>query len=320
MAIGKLYISYQNYDFSKLESKWLTKKNLNKIITSEKVGNYHTSIPDSGLKVGELDQKLLCHCQSIDCLDLSWDTVINLDDHDRYMHLVSLLRSRYKDNSTGWEELHKESLTHVTYKRATKKSNKSSLWVAGCSWSIGEGVESDERWGYLIAKELDAEEINLATSGGSIWDASDQILRADIQKGDIVVWGLTSLGRVDVVYDNHLRSFSVIDSLDIPQTRDYYNPRYFWSNTQCLSAMRQIQQVINHCDKIGARLYLVNFLDRTWSPFILSGEENYLDLRCEFDDDTLLYKMTDYGTDSHHPGPKQHQEYAKKISNYIQGE
>lgn len=319
MAIGTLYIGTKDHDFSQLDSQLLTKKNLDKIITSDEVGNYHTSIADCGLKVGEIDQKLLCHCQSIDCLDLSWDTVINLENHDSYMHLVGLLRSRYKDNSTGWEELHRESLTHVTYKRATRKSNKPPLWVAGCSWSSAVGVEANERWGHLVAEKLGLEEVNLAKGGGSIWDASDQILRADIQKGDIVVWGLTNLGRVDVVLDNELRSFAVRDAIDLPQTCDYYNPGYFWSNTQCLIAMRQIQQVINYCGKIGARLYLINFLDEYWSPFILGGEENFLHLRLEFDDDTFLHKMTDYGTDDVHPGPLQHKEYAEKIIKFIQG-
>ena len=234
------------------------------------------------------------------------------------MHLASLLRSKYKNKSTGWEELYRKSIAHVAYKRATKESNKPSLWVAGCSWSSAMGVETDERWGHLVAKELDLEEINLAIGGGSIWDASDQILRADIQKGDIVVWGLTSLGRVDVVNNNQLRSFAVRDALDIPQARDYYNLGYFWSNTQCLIAMRQIQQVINYCSKIGARLYLVNFLDIHLSSFILGGEENYLDLSRQMNADTLLTIMIDYGTDDKHPGPLQHQQYAKEIIKFIQ--
>lgn len=320
MAIGKLYFSHSEFNFSNLDSEWLTKKNLNKIITSEEVNDYHSTMEDCGQLIGEIDQKLLCHCQSIECLDLSWDVVINLDNHERYMQLAGLLRSKYKDNSTGWEDLHKESLTHVTYKRATKQSNKQPLWVAGCSWSSASGVNSEERWGHLVAEKLGLEEINLAKTGGSIWDASDQILRADIQKGDIVVWGLTSLGRVDVVYKNQLTSFPIMGLNEVANAaREYYTLDYFWSNTQCILAMRQIHQVVNYCKKIGARLYLINFLDETWSPFILDGEENYLHLRCEFNDDTLLYKMIDYGTDGRHPGPLQHKEYAKEIIKFIQG-
>jgi len=320
MAIGTLYIGSKSVDFQQLDSELLTSKNLKKVLASSEIKDYHTSIEDCGLTMGSIEESLLSHCQSIECLDLSWNTVINLENYSRYMHLASLLRSKYKNKSTGWEELYRESIAHVTHKRATKESNKPSLWVAGCSWSSAVGVETDERWGHLVAKELDLEEINLAINGGSIWDASDQILRADIQKGDIVVWGLSSLGRVDVVNNNQLRSFAVRDSLDIPQTRDYYNLGYFWSNTQCLIAMRQIQQVINYCSKIGARLYLVNFLDIHLSSFILGGEENYLDLTRQMNDDTLSTIMIDYGTDDQHPGPLQHQQYAKEIIKFIQGE
>jgi hypothetical protein len=318
MAIGTLYIGSKSFDFQKLDTEWLTSKNLKKVLASSEINDYHTSIEDSGLLIESIEESLLSHCQSIECLDLSWNTVINLENYSRYMHLASLLRSKYKNKSTGWEELYRKSIAHVAYKRATKESNKPSLWVAGCSWSSAMGVETDERWGHLVAKELDLEEINLAIGGGSIWDASDQILRADIQKGDIVVWGLTSLGRVDVVNNNQLRSFAVCDALDIPQARDYYNLGYFWSNTQCLIAMRQIQQVINYCSKIGARLYLVNFLDIHLSSFILGGEENYLDLSRQMNADTLLTIMIDYGTDDKHPGPLQHQQYAKEIIKFIQ--
>ena len=318
MAIGTLYIGSKSFDFQKLDTEWLTSKNLKKVLASSEINDYHTSIEDSGLLIESIEESLLSHCQSIECLDLSWNTVINLENYSRYMHLASLLRSKYKNKSTGWEELYRKSIAHVAYKRATKESNKPSLWVAGFSWSSAMGVETDERWGHLVAKELDLEEINLAIGGGSIWDASDQILRADIQKGDIVVWGLTSLGRVDVVNNNQLRSFAVRDALDIPQARDYYNLGYFWSNTQCLIAMRQIQQVINYCSKIGARLYLVNFLDIHLSSFILGGEENYLDLSRQMNADTLLTIMIDYGTDDKHPGPLQHQQYAKEIIKFIQ--
>jgi hypothetical protein len=318
MAIGTLYIGSKSFDFQKLDTEWLTSKNLKKVLASSEINDYHTSIEDSGLLIESIEESLLSHCQSIECLDLSWNTVINLENYSRYMHLASLLRSKYKNKSTGWEELYRKSIAHVAYKRATKESNKPSLWVAGCSWSSAMGVETDERWGHLVAKELDLEEINLAIGGGSIWDASDQILRADIQKGDIVVWGLTSLGWVDVVNNNQLRSFAVRDALDIPQARDYYNLGYFWSNTQCLIAMRQIQQVINYCSKIGARLYLVNFLDIHLSSFILGGEENYLDLSRQMNADTLLTIMIDYGTDDKHPGPLQHQQYAKEIIKFIQ--
>jgi len=102
--------------------------------------------------------------------------------------------------------------------------------------------------------------------------------------------------------------------------RAYYNPDYFFSNTQCLIAIRQIQQVINYCNKIGVQLYLINFLDCSWIPFSLHQKENFLDLYRTFNDDTLLQDLIDVGTDGEHPGPLQHEAYAKDIITLIQGE
>ena len=94
---------------------------------------------------------------------------------------------------------------------------------------------------------------------------------------------------------------------------------YFFSNTQYLLALRQIHQVINYCNKVGATLYIVNFLDQAWIPLMTGTYEKFIDLQHTFNDKTFRYDMIDYAHDNEHPGPKQHQEYAKKISNFIQG-
>ena len=319
MAIGQLTISHQNFNFDTLDSKWLTKKNINKVINSSKFEDYHTSLSDCGVKMGNIEQGLLEHCQSIKCLDLSWDIIINLENHENYSQLVYLLSTKFKGIAAGTEELYRSLIAHSTYNRATRTTNDPVLWVAGCSFSSAIGVEPNERWGHLIAEELKLEEVNVAIGGGSIWDANDQLLRADIRKGDIVIWGLTSSGRVDIIDKNRLQSFTIRDAVDIEKCRDYYNLDYFFSNTQNMLLLREIEQIINYCEKIGANLYLVNFLDRSWIPLMLRDRKNFLDLQKPIDDHSCMADLIDYGSDGEHPGPAQHQDYAKEILNFTQG-
>lgn len=319
MAIGKLYISHLKFDFSKLNSEWLTKKNLKKVLESDELKDYHTTLEDCGVKIGQI-KNLLSSCQSIEILDITWDTVVNNDNHMLYLRLAHLLMTDYKDISFGADQLYNEIKWHSTYLRAKKQTKKNSLWVAGCSWSSADGVESQQRWGHLVANKIGLEEINLAISGGSIFDAADQILRSDIKKGDIVTWGLTSPGRIDYIDQSGKLQSTVGHQAVLESTfNKFFKPDYLFSTTQSLISLRQIRQVINYCKKIQADLYLINFLDQTWIPFGLSQEKNFLNIKSNFDDKKFAEILIDYGTDGVHPGPLQHKEFAKEIIKCIQG-
>jgi len=326
MAIGTLYISHPNFDFSKLSSKWLSSKNLDKIINSPDIKDYHTSIEDCGL--GQLMnlRNLLNQCQFIEVIGLD-----SIDSYSRlnfaYVNLIYLLRDEFSKKSKGWQEhlsdattyISEYTSTHIVPCRNYRPSNHPCVWIAGCSWSSAYGVNAEQRWGKLVADKMGIEEVNLANPGASIWDSSDQILRSDIQEDDIVIWGLTNCGRVEVMIDNKLRSVTILEYLK--HKINYYSMDYFTSELIHIQAGRQLHQVINYCNKVGAKLYLINFLDDVL-PLFINRTENFLDLRLEQIETSsgLTCKMIDYGTDDLHPGPLQHQEYAKKISNFIQGQ
>lgn len=314
MAIGTLYISHKEFDFSKLDSKFLTNKNLNTAINDREVLDYHTSLEDVGLTVGEIDDGLLAHCEEIKFLALNWERVINLDNHLIYAQAIDIATSKF--NAIGAEDVVNQLANHCNYNRNTRKDLDPVLWTAGCSWTSAFGVEDEERWGHLVANKLNVNEVNLAKSGASIWDASDQIIRSDVQKDDIVVWGLTAPSRVEAVVENELRSYPV----RLAEEFDFFNYKidHFFSNTQCLVALRHIHQVINFCDKVHAKLYIINFLDPSWLPLAMRSYERFLDLQQKQNGEKYSKSiMIDYGPDGEHPGPRQHQEYAEKISKFI---
>ena len=71
-----------------------------------------------------------------------------------------------------------------------RKTNDAQLWISGCSNSHATGVAESERYGQLIANELGKQVSFLTCPGSSIEWQADQIIRSDIQAGDIVIWGL----------------------------------------------------------------------------------------------------------------------------------
>jgi hypothetical protein len=98
---------------------------------------------------------------------------------------------------------------------------------------------------------------------------------------------------------------------------DLYTVDYFDSPTQQIQYTKAVKQVVNFCQKIGADLVLANMLcDSKTIVDYLKQLPNYVGC-CK---DVSKLGFIDYGTDDQHPGPLQHQQYAKEIIKFIQGE
>ena len=195
---------------------------------------------------------------------------------------------------------------------ATRSTDKSILWTAGCSVTAGSGVDWEQRYGYLLAEKLGMPEVSLSRTGASIGWAADQILRSEIRSGDTVVWGLTDTTRVDLEDNFSLKSCPGNQYFtSVHKEKQYWNIDYFGSLSQEVSAARSVLQVINYCSKIGVKLVLANLLNITIMPIVLHNYKNTIDLTTE--------EYLDLGTDNDHPGPKHHRHYANEIYNLIEG-
>jgi hypothetical protein len=153
--------------------------------------------------------------------------------------------------------------------------------------------------------------------GTSITWSADQLIRSDIQSGDVVVWGITDITRFEYSINWQLKSIPAGNYNSVPEKLRYWVLDYFESNTQLLVSIRAIMQVINFCKKIGVKLYIANLLEQTWLPVIFRDYKNFIDLT---DDLVTAEKLLflDLGSDNDHPGPKQHQHYAERIFNLIE--
>lgn len=319
MAINKLFISYNNYDFTALaaveQSKLLEKKNLNKALASTVDENWHSSLEDLGIGLDQWSV-VLDQAKEVILIDLDETFVKKIDDSACYLYLnffKSLRNYREKTKNFDWIDNFKNYLKD----ESTRPSNEKLLWVTGCSVTQGVGVEEHQRYADIIAETMKLEKVMLARSGSSITWQADQLLQSDICEDDIVIWGLTNFQRIDYAEG--------LDWLSIPASNlefknhfwKYWKYDYFDSYTHSLTCIKSILHVVNFCKKAKAKLILVNLIEDSWCSFVFTKDDNYIDLTRAFDQDGR-YRFIDYGWDNDHPGPEQHKEYARQILNFIE--
>jgi hypothetical protein len=194
-----------------------------------------------------------------------------------------------------------------------RKVSGSQLWVAGCSITYGTGVNTDQRYGQLIADKLNLPVSFLAQPGSSLTLQADQILRSDIRDGDIVIWGLTSHERFPYFKNNKITHITPLTYERDSTFKHRVDIAFLDSQQLIYQAVAEIHQVINFCNKIGARLILAQLLGRTMETY-LHGYSNYQMLNDQFGRN-LDDRMLDLGTDEQHPGSKMHRWYSEQILN-----
>jgi hypothetical protein len=204
-----------------------------------------------------------------------------------------------------------DRILNLTAHRAV---NNTQLWTAGCSYTYGVGVKSTENYPVLLSNMLEIPLTNLAKSGSSIPWSADQILRSDIKKGDTIIWGLTAKDRInwgitDLHNNINIFSYSVCKDLE---TR--FPKRLLLDTDNSLyQFLTHIHQVINFCQKIKAKLLIVGLLVAAEDLLYLHDLPEYYQY---FNKDN--FKHIDFGTDKLHPGPLQHQDYARAIYEQLQ--
>lgn len=317
MAINNLYISTPEYRWNTPNTKFLNKGNLNQVLNDPRRDDYHTSIAD--IKTQNL-QKICNLSEVIHLVDIKLSTVTAQDykGHDQYSYgrlFYELIKVKHKVHN--FDFINQFNLDKFNLLHASRSTNDPILWTMGCSFTAGDGVEYEQRYGYLLGKKLNIPEITLSTNGSSISWTADQLLRSDVNANDIVIWGLTNIQRIDYVKNWELYTTNASCYSKIPKELRYWSPEFFDSTTNITLSIHKILQVINFCSKIGAKLYLVNLLDVSWMLPVLKDYEFYLDLTKDFPIDDCLNTYLDIGTDGAHPGPLTHAWYAEQIYNFI---
>ena len=308
MSINKLYISHHEYAFDQRTLTLLDYKNLQQIINSAKVNDYHTSTADLtdkniAMAIGSAIEVIVI---DIDFSELTFSIgrLLNELTNANNITKIKFINCKMID------------LLAVNKLNQLRPPTGSVMWVAGCSVTAGVGVSETERYSSILADNLNLPEILLAKGGSSILYSADQLLRSDIRSDDIVIWGLTIVPRVEVCTELDFMPVTVSGYESIDKSIQYWDLDYFSSPTQYLIHIRMILQVINFCKKIGAKLYLANILDITWLPVLFNGYDNFINL-VEGINTCPAATFIDLGTDNAHPGPEQHRQYATQLFNLI---
>lgn len=186
---------------------------------------------------------------------------------------------------------------------AQRQTNRPELWVAGCSIAHGLGIRPEQRWAHLVAVER-SQQINWLTRRGSSLEwQHDQISRAQIQQGDVVMWGLTSELRMPCSRSGYI--------IPWPGSGDRESGvNELFDETQWYRAVTQLARVRDLMRLRGARLVLLPCLitERLWRHIqhwpervTWPWQSGWLDL----------------GRDSWHPGPHQHTVWAQAVLDHL---
>jgi len=180
-----------------------------------------------------------------------------------------------------------------------RKTQSKVLWSAGCSVAHGATIDKNQRYAKLISDKINRPLIDLSKGGSSIEFAADQLLRSDICKNDIVVWGLTEETRYTV--------WNSVSNHSVPGERNIQS----LNETRTYKSLISVHQVVNFCSKVGAKLILLPIICSEKFCLLLSDLEEFYQLPYQT-------KFIDYGSDGLHPGPLQHKKYADFLINIIE--
>jgi hypothetical protein len=320
--IDKLYISHSLFKWNSYPKfnnfTLIDKRNLKYYLNSSENYICYTSIEDLELKVGDIHH-LLSTVSAIELVGITPASFYQHFNDNQFIwgNLIDSLLHKFAQKTSGLDTF-KNAKTAFRSTHVPRK-NDCTLFIAGCSISHGIGVKKEERYGDLLADMFDLPVIYLSRPGSSIMWQADRILQADINSGDIVVWGLTNIGRATVADEYDWKGIPFGHYIDGPEEQKYFSIEYFSSWTLSVSTIKNILQVENFCKKIGARLYLANVLEHQIVPLVFGAQQNYINCLADWKPGSS-YDVTwiDLGTDQQHPGPNQHKNYADTIYQHIQ--
>ena len=195
---------------------------------------------------------------------------------------------------------------------AQRKNNDPHLWVSGCSTTAGVGVEIHERYADILAEKLNLPLCMLAKSGASVAYAADQILRSDIQKGDLVILGITNHQR-KTYYDEEN---SEIIHVTVTNFKEQNRKIDLTDPTLLYDSITAVHQVLNFCRSVNAKLILLGMHTDIEFATYLKDIPSYVHAN-GFYGVNENDQFKDIGNDNSHAGPLMHQLYARKILNKL---
>jgi len=202
----------------------------------------------------------------------------------------------------------------------SRKTESAQLWVAGCSTTFGIGVDPDKKYANILSKKFNLPMSLLAQRGSAVPWAADQILRSDIRKNDIVIFGITTYTRITMFQNQKIHHVGVTllskNKYGINLNFPGLTIEQLDSDTRIYECVRAVDQVVNFCNKVGAKLILIGIHANLELSLVLSKYKNFVFYHGKFGTN-FRDGWADLGSDIElgdpHPGPNTHQLYADLI-------
>jgi hypothetical protein len=196
---------------------------------------------------------------------------------------------------------------------ASRRDTGPQLWVVGCSISHGVGVDQDQKYASLLESSFRRPVSMLTQPGSSVSWASDQICRADIQKDDTVLWGVTSWGRLTYAHAQQIHHVNTgrlpLLAQTVPEKIDSFAQEI--DSVNCFyHSLLAIRRAEHYCVKLGAKLVMLGVLPDWHNSHALLDTTRFRQ---------LIYwpaMYVDRGTDQQHPGPLQHKLFAEEFTKF----
>lgn len=198
-----------------------------------------------------------------------------------------------------------------------RQGRELQLWNVGCSLSSAVGVDPDQRYGHLLAKDLGLPVSFLTRPSGSIDWCADQILRSDIKPGDIVVWGLTGDCRFSYWQQNQVKFYTLNHRkkpYEHPVLSEKLLDQLLAEDNMIYQGIKHINQVINVCRKLEIKLLIVGLLESAEIDMAFANTPEFIKY---INTQSPTTPRVDLGTVNPYPGPQQHQLYANFCKSHL---
>lgn len=231
--------------------------------SSRKKQVYFTSL-------GDLDHNLLYQLL-IECDDIIYHPPTEWSDINTKIGTESLIKKINLLHDKDIKDIHGAIIKFpMSYKFLDlvdhRKTQSQQIWISGCSFAKGVALESDkQRYGQIVSSYFDLPVSFLVKEGSSIDWANDQILRADIRPGDILIWALTGVNRT-TWFDKEHKMLPLTFSFLTPSYPHLENKRpdsnekiaiynMLFDDSRLLLNIRHVEQVRAMC--VRHKIYLL---------------------------------------------------------------
>lgn len=278
------------------------------IITQENCQNDHTGV--AYVSLGDLNNEMSF------CALLRRADKITLVDK----HIWSDGKSANDPYSMAWHTVNYIKILEAKNKfvPTARPGSQPCIWLAGCSTTAGEGLTfPEQRYGFLIAQQLDLELVDMSETASSIQWSAERILHSDIQANDIVIWGLTGTQRLPYYHNNQL--YHIHHSTYQTQRKwlqNYISIDELASDNLLHHNLQSIRSVENFCNKIDAKLVKAS-IHCPIDVSVVCADDNFVFIHGENGSDTRS-SFLDASNDDWHPGPLTHKMYAKRILEHLE--